>query len=221
MPVRRTLSVHDLQLLRRITDRRRPCEDDDVVPRAVLRDLAELLPCDAVRIVIDVPDLVESRNELAVPLGAMAGGRGSWIVFSHEDGRPFSALESLLVGLLRPHLAEMCEYRARCRQERLHPLTQRQLQLVRMVASGETNRQIARHAGIAEGTVRKHLENAYARLGVGNRFAAVERAFGQVSAASATELFDAGHAVRPGNGGRVRAAAGHDDRPAVEDQWRI
>ena len=43
--------------------------------------------------------------------------------------------------------------------------------------TGHTNTQIARRLGIAEGTVRTHLENIYARLNVSNRTAAVIRAF--------------------------------------------
>jgi DNA-binding NarL/FixJ family response regulator len=48
---------------------------------------------------------------------------------------------------------------------------------LRLVAAGHTNRQIARPLGISEGTVRKHLENIYARLQVSSRTAAVTRAF--------------------------------------------
>jgi DNA-binding NarL/FixJ family response regulator len=43
--------------------------------------------------------------------------------------------------------------------------------LVTLLAGGLTNRQIGRELGIAEGTVRKHLEHVYARLGVTNRVA--------------------------------------------------
>ena len=43
------------------------------------------------------------------------------------------------------------------------------------MAGGLTNRQVARRMQIAEGTVRKHLENVYASLGVTNRVHAVSR----------------------------------------------
>jgi DNA-binding NarL/FixJ family response regulator len=56
-------------------------------------------------------------------------------------------------------------------------LTQRQLELLRLVAEGRTNSQIARRLDISEGTVRKHLENIYQRLDVTSRTAAVLRAF--------------------------------------------
>jgi DNA-binding NarL/FixJ family response regulator len=56
-------------------------------------------------------------------------------------------------------------------------LTPRQWELLRLIASGNTNIQIARGLGLSEGTVRTHLENIFARLDVSNRTAAVMRAF--------------------------------------------
>ena len=49
--------------------------------------------------------------------------------------------------------------------------------LLRLVAAGHTNSQIARRLGISEGTVRTHLENIYENLNVSSRTAAVTRAF--------------------------------------------
>jgi DNA-binding CsgD family transcriptional regulator len=56
-------------------------------------------------------------------------------------------------------------------------LTPRQHDLLRLLAAGHTNSQIARRLGISEGTVRTHLENIYHRLGVPSRTGAVTRAF--------------------------------------------
>jgi DNA-binding CsgD family transcriptional regulator len=50
-------------------------------------------------------------------------------------------------------------------------------ELLRLLAAGHTNSQIARQLGISEGTVRTHLENIYEKLGVSSRTAAVTRAF--------------------------------------------
>ena len=57
-------------------------------------------------------------------------------------------------------------------------LTARQTDVVLHVATGATNRQIGRTLGISPETVRKHLENAYATLGVTNRVAAAAIALG-------------------------------------------
>ena len=53
-------------------------------------------------------------------------------------------------------------------------LTARQSEIVRCLAAGLTNQQIARRLGISVGTVRKHVENVYTALGVTNRVAAAE-----------------------------------------------
>jgi DNA-binding CsgD family transcriptional regulator len=54
-------------------------------------------------------------------------------------------------------------------------LTQREAEVIRLAAEGRTNREIADLLGISPLTVRKHLEHAYPKLGVGNRTAAAAR----------------------------------------------
>ena len=56
-------------------------------------------------------------------------------------------------------------------------LTARQWELMRLTAAGLTNAQIAGALFISTATVRKHLENIFARLGVASRLAAVATAF--------------------------------------------
>jgi DNA-binding NarL/FixJ family response regulator len=50
-------------------------------------------------------------------------------------------------------------------------LTPREAEIARLVAAGLSNKQIARKAGIAEGTVKIHLHQAYQKLGIANRAA--------------------------------------------------
>jgi DNA-binding NarL/FixJ family response regulator len=56
-----------------------------------------------------------------------------------------------------------------------HPLTPREHEVVMLVAEGLTNKQIAERLWISPGTVRRHLQNAFAKLGVHTRTAAVAR----------------------------------------------
>ena len=59
-------------------------------------------------------------------------------------------------------------------EERLAPpLTDREREILELVAAGKTNAEIAETIWIAPGTVRKHLENIYEKLGVHSRTAAV------------------------------------------------
>jgi DNA-binding NarL/FixJ family response regulator len=48
-------------------------------------------------------------------------------------------------------------------------LTQRELELLRLVASGATNSRLARQLFVTEQTVKSHLSNIYRKLGVANR----------------------------------------------------
>ena len=50
-------------------------------------------------------------------------------------------------------------------------LTPRELQIVRMAASGARNREIGEKLGISEGTVKMYLHTIYEKLGVGGRVA--------------------------------------------------
>jgi DNA-binding CsgD family transcriptional regulator len=52
-------------------------------------------------------------------------------------------------------------------------LTRREHEVLSLVAGGLTNPQIAARLSVAPGTVRKHLDNVYAKLGVPGRAAAV------------------------------------------------
>jgi DNA-binding CsgD family transcriptional regulator len=58
------------------------------------------------------------------------------------------------------------------RSDASHGLTGRELEVLRLVSLGESNRQIASALGISEHTVARHLQNIYAKLGVSSRTAA-------------------------------------------------
>jgi DNA-binding NarL/FixJ family response regulator len=53
----------------------------------------------------------------------------------------------------------------------LRALSPREAEIARFVAAGLSNKQIARKASIAEGTVKIHLHKAYRKLGIANRAA--------------------------------------------------
>ncbi|GIF75201.1 response regulator [Asanoa siamensis] len=57
------------------------------------------------------------------------------------------------------------------------PLSQRELAVLELVASGKNNREAAAALFISEATVKTHLLNIYSKLGVGDRAAAVAEAF--------------------------------------------
>jgi len=60
---------------------------------------------------------------------------------------------------------------------RRHGLSERELEVLRLVASGKSNREIASILVISEHTVARHLQNIYAKLGLSSRTAATAFAF--------------------------------------------
>jgi DNA-binding NarL/FixJ family response regulator len=58
-----------------------------------------------------------------------------------------------------------------------HGLTAREVEVLGLVAAGQSNREIAAALVISEHTVARHLQNIFAKLGVGSRTAAGAFAF--------------------------------------------
>src|SRR5262249_19591355 len=57
------------------------------------------------------------------------------------------------------------------------PLTARELQVLKLLASGTTNRKIATSLGISEKTVARHLSNIFMKLDLSTRAAATAYAY--------------------------------------------
>jgi DNA-binding NarL/FixJ family response regulator len=56
------------------------------------------------------------------------------------------------------------------------PLTRRELEILRLMAGGYSNKEIAEALGTAEGTVKNHASNILSKLGVRDRTRAVLKA---------------------------------------------
>lgn len=60
-------------------------------------------------------------------------------------------------------------------QPLVEPLSEREIEVMRLVAAGYTNRQIAQQLVLSLHTVKKHTSNIYGKLGVSNRIQAVAK----------------------------------------------
>ena len=79
-------------------------------------------------------------------------------------------VQTLLAAFQKPNTANSEN------RQLLEPLSERELELLRLVADGRSNRQIADELFLAIGTVKKHLSNIFGKLQVSSRTQAVARA---------------------------------------------
>lgn len=125
-------------------------------------------------------------HELMCPLTEV-DGRSSRVVLFRGVGPDFTERDRLVLSLLRPHLLELQAFDTVPASSvsgvsdapAATALTPRQRELLALVAAGQSTAEIAAALFLSTGTVRKHLDNIFERLGVTNRSAAVMRVFGQ------------------------------------------
>ena len=93
-----------------------------------------------------------------------------------------------MLGLLAPALERLMRERP---SSTLPSLTVQERRVLQHVAAGLSNAEIAERLFVAPCTVRKHLENAYRKLGVTNRTAAVAAVGreGRAAAGERVEIF--------------------------------
>jgi len=122
------------------------------------------------------------KDEILVPMTPLGGTDRRLLLFRGVDSPDFSEREKAMLALARPHIAEL--HTRRDRELRGVPnLTPRQWEVLRQVARGAGNTQIARTLGLSDATVRKHLENVFLRLGVQSRTEALARVHAFLDAA--------------------------------------
>jgi ATP/maltotriose-dependent transcriptional regulator MalT len=110
--------------------------------------------------------------QACVALGDVEGARleleSAREVFEQLGARPdLVAVEAIEAGLTRDQARSTPQY----------GLTERELQVLRLVASGKTNKSIARELALSEKTVDRHVSNIFMKLDVPSRAAATAFAY--------------------------------------------
>ena len=129
---------------------------------------------------------LDLHAEICRPLGVnhvmkllfATGETGASFLVLDSQRRAFNDRDRDVLDVLAPHLALIRQRERRLASAAETPaasalLTPRESEVLRLVASGMTNREIAAALFIAPGTVRKHLDNTFAKLGVRSRAQAV------------------------------------------------
>jgi DNA-binding CsgD family transcriptional regulator len=116
------------------------------------------------------------ESSLTIYLRDATGILGGF-AFDRFDG-DFSHRDLALLEALTPHLLQLAKNANARWPEPASQLTPREREILAWVARGKTNYEIAATLYVSPGTIRKHLDNIYAKLEVPNRTAAVTRAYG-------------------------------------------
>ncbi|WP_431970503.1 LuxR C-terminal-related transcriptional regulator [Nocardia sp. bgisy134] len=108
-------------------------------------------------------------------LGAIEAGACGYILKDTPPPELLSAVRSAAAGesVLSPAVASKLMTRVRRADTTLSP---REIEVLRLVADGRSNREIAKELFLSETTVKSHLVHIYAKLGVRSRTSAVARA---------------------------------------------
>ncbi len=113
-----------------------------------------------------------ARTRVLIGLACRALGDQDSAVWELEAAR--SAFEQLGAA---PDLTRVDTLTGRAASAGTHGLSPRELEVLRLVAAGNTNRQIASELVVSEHTVARHVQNIFTKLGVSTRTAATAFAF--------------------------------------------
>jgi DNA-binding NarL/FixJ family response regulator len=110
-------------------------------------------------------------------LPAIEAGATGYLLKDAPREELFRAVEAAAKGqaVLSPAVAT--RLMGQMRQPASEPLSQREVEVLELIARGCTNRDAAKQLFISEATVKTHLLHVYAKLGVNDRAAAVATAF--------------------------------------------
>ncbi len=122
--------------------------------------------------------VLTTYNEPDLMAAALQQGALGYLLKDTDRESLFTTIRAAAEGrsLLAPDvLAQVMQHLKEERQEETQPdpLTDRELEVLNAVAAGQRNKEIARHLGITERTVKAHLTHIFHKLAVDSRTSAV------------------------------------------------
>jgi DNA-binding NarL/FixJ family response regulator len=124
--------------------------------------------------------ILSMYSEPAVVRRAVELGAAGYLLKNTTRDQLLAALRHVAAGncfvqadITRPLLDHVA---GRDRLEELPKLTERELQVLDLVAAGQANKQIATELGLSEATIKTHLKAIFARLHAANRAEAAAKA---------------------------------------------
>ncbi|TFD54506.1 response regulator transcription factor [Cryobacterium frigoriphilum] len=135
---------------------------------------AQILAADG-RIRVLILTTYESDDQI---LGAIEAGASGYLLKAAPQAEILEGVRSVAGGqtVLAPSIAATLVQRLRSDAPAPRRLSARELEVLRLVASGDSNPDIARSLFIGEATVKTHLVHVFEKLGVNDRTRAVTRA---------------------------------------------
>jgi DNA-binding CsgD family transcriptional regulator len=177
------LSQREIDAFDRHFDTHPLLRDHSRNPRAETRQISDLVPMERFRgsaLFDEYYRPIGIDHVMALPVHVDRSLLVSFVF--NRSKQPFAARERARLEAIRPHLGNL--YRLTQAIEDTHPsqwappprLTAREQEVLRWLAAGKTDRDIADILAISPRTVHKHLQRIYEKLGVETRTAAVVRA---------------------------------------------
>lgn len=119
------------------------------------------------------------NNMLVSGLHDLSGSKTSYFCFACcDDSNP--DWSKYLIDLLTPHLhkaiTQVCSNQTKGRDDN-NELSQREIEVLKLVSAGMTNVEVGKKLFISENTVKNHVQSIFKKLRVANRVQAVSRAF--------------------------------------------
>jgi two-component system, NarL family, response regulator LiaR len=115
--------------------------------------------------------LLSAYDDVEYVLEALQAGASGYLLKTAPGQRLVEAVRAVAAGdhVLEPSLSSALAARISPRARANPELTRREREMLRLLAQGLRNKEIARELGISTRTVEGHLNNLYLKIGVGSR----------------------------------------------------